>query len=209
MRQVQDSQFELGQVPIADIQFDPKHRDDIPAVLAGLQAVYLDEKARTGVFEILKKHVRPEADHHRGRPGMVLWRIFVLGVLKQALKCDFDRLQSLACSYVELRQMLGHADIIDRPKYALQTIIDNVSLLTEEVLLEINQVVVQTQTWAGAPSKSRNQAFSGKHYITVFHLHDSIPHTPLTIGHQPYEVNATALPAIAILRSSAMCPAGR
>ena len=109
----------------------------------GLQALYMDEEIRKKVFEILKKRVRPQVDHNRGRPGMDLWRIFVLGVVKQALDCDFDRLQSLACSYLELRQMLGHADVFGGPKYELQTIIDNVSLLTEDVLLEINEVVVR------------------------------------------------------------------
>ena len=143
MREHIASQIELGQVQIADITFNLKHRDDIPAVLMGLQALYMDEEIRTKVFEILKKRVRPQVDHNRGRPGMDLWRIFVLGVVKQALDCDFDRLQSLACSYLELRQMLGHADVFGGPKYELQTIIDNVSLLTEDVLLEINEVVVR------------------------------------------------------------------
>ena len=38
--------------------------------------------------------------------------------------------------------MLGHADFYDEASYQLQTIIDNVSLLTEDVLEEINEVVV-------------------------------------------------------------------
>jgi len=88
----------------------------------GLQALYMDEEIRKKVFEILKKRVSPQVDHNRGRPGMDLRRIFVLGVVKHALDCDFDRLQSLACSYLELRQMLGHADVFGGPKYELQTI---------------------------------------------------------------------------------------
>ena len=91
------SQIEFGQVTIAGINL--KQRDDIPA---GLQALYADEEIRQKLFEILKRRVRPQVDHNRGRPGMDLWRIFVLGVIKRALDCD--RLQSLACSYLELRQ---------------------------------------------------------------------------------------------------------
>ncbi len=55
MRLVEDTQFQLGQVPIDEIQFDPKCRDDIPAVLRGLQGLYKDETARTKIFEILEK----------------------------------------------------------------------------------------------------------------------------------------------------------
>ncbi len=39
--------------------------------------------------------------------------------------------------------MLGHADFWDKHYYELQTIKDNVSLLTPEILDKINQVVVK------------------------------------------------------------------
>ena len=44
----------LGQVPIADIQFDSNNRDGIPTVLMGPQALWHDENVRVGIFEILK-----------------------------------------------------------------------------------------------------------------------------------------------------------
>ena len=143
MRKVYDSQYDLWKVQIADIEFDPKDRDDIPAVLMGLQALYVDAETRAKIFEILERHVRPEVSHRHGRPGMDLWRIFVLAVVKMALNCDFDRLTNLANHHQPLRQMLGHAEFYDRTKYHLQTVIDNVSLLTEEALQKINKVVVE------------------------------------------------------------------
>ena len=143
MRKVYDSQYDLWKVQIADIEFDPKDRDDIPAVLMGLQALYVDAETRAKIFEILERHVRPEVSHRHGRPGMDLWRIFVLAVVKMALNCDFDRLTNLANHHQPLRQMLGHAEFVDRTKYHLQTVIDNVSLLTEEALQKINKVVVE------------------------------------------------------------------
>ena len=142
MRVVADPQFKLGQIPIDQIRFHPKDRDDIPAVLRGLQHLYCDETARAKIFEILEKRLLPEVDLERGRPGMPLWRIYVLGVVKMALDCDFDRLRNLADHHGQLRQMLGHTDFYDGPPYQLQTVIDNVSLLTEDVLEEINEVVV-------------------------------------------------------------------
>ena len=80
MHEKSASQIEFGQVPIAGINL--KRRDNIPA---GLQALYADEEIRQKIFEILKRRVRPQVDHNRGRPGMDLWRIFVLGVIKRAL----------------------------------------------------------------------------------------------------------------------------
>ncbi len=38
--------------------------------------------------------------------------------------------------------MLEHTEYYDEPVYQLQTVIDNVSLLTEDILKEINEVVV-------------------------------------------------------------------
>ena len=37
MREVHRSQFQLGQVPVEKVWINPKSRDDIPAVLKGLQ----------------------------------------------------------------------------------------------------------------------------------------------------------------------------
>ena len=48
-----------------------------------------------GLFVLLDEHILPEADRTVGRPGMDLWQILVLGVLKQGLGCDFDRLHDL------------------------------------------------------------------------------------------------------------------
>ena len=78
-----------------------------------------------------------------GRPGMELWKIFVLGTLKSGMNCDDDRLQALANQHSTLRQMSGHSDGTDIETYALQTRIDNVSKLTPAILSEINQVVVE------------------------------------------------------------------
>ena len=71
MRLVEDTQFQLGQVPIDEIQFDPKCRDDIPAVLRGLQGLYMDDTVRTKIFEILEKRLLPDTDLQRGCPGDV------------------------------------------------------------------------------------------------------------------------------------------
>ena len=71
------------------------------------------------------------------------WSIFVLAILKQGLGCDFDRLTYLVNHMDIVRQMLGLDDKMgDRVIFRRQTIIDNVSKLTPELLDEVNQVVV-------------------------------------------------------------------
>lgn len=141
MHVVEDTQFKLGQAPIDQIIFNPKDRDDIPAVLSGLKHLYCDEIARARIFEILEERLLPKVDLQRGRPKMSLWRTYVLGVLKIAIDCDFHRLRNLAGSHRQVRQMMGHADFYDTTPYELQTVIDNVSLLTEDIVEEINEAV--------------------------------------------------------------------
>ena len=57
---------------------------------------------------------------------------------------DFDKVQEMANNHKTIRQMLGHSEKDFDCRYPLQTIRDNVSLLTPEILDEINQIVVQT-----------------------------------------------------------------
>jgi len=102
MRVVTQLQGHLGQVEIANIQFDARSRDDIPAVLKGLQYVYVTEPVRVKVFALLEKALTTKASRNTGRPGMELWQIFVLATLKLATQCDFDRLQELANSHLQL-----------------------------------------------------------------------------------------------------------
>lgn len=142
VRAVDNHQMQIGQVDISKIRIDPKSRDDIPQILRGLQYIYITQPIREKVFALLEKHVAPNISKSNGRPGMELWKIFVLGVLRLDLNCDYDRLQSLVNSHIEIRQMLGHADFFDQHYYELQTIKDNVSLLSVELLNDINEVVV-------------------------------------------------------------------
>lgn len=143
MRVVKNLQSNFGQVNIADIHISARSRDDIPAVLRGLQYIYVQPNIRERVFALLEESFASTARQDTGRPGMELWRVFVLATTKLALGCDYDRLQELANHHDTLRQMLGHSGWDDPSEYALQTLIDNVSKLDPEVLVEVNQIVVE------------------------------------------------------------------
>ncbi len=142
MRVVKLQPIQLGEIDIADIQIDARSRDDIPAILKGLQFIFTTENIREKVFSCLEKMLGSKIDTSTGRPGMILWNILVLGAIKLGANCDYDRLQELANNHLTLRQMLGHSGWGESHNYALQTLIDNVSLFTPDVLMTLNKIVV-------------------------------------------------------------------
>ena len=109
MRKVIGLRYPLGSVPIKDIELDAESRDDIPAILIGLQAVYRNEATREELFRLLDEHVLPDRRRDTGRLGMELWAIVVMGVLKQGLNCDYDRLHRLADKEMDVQRLLGHS----------------------------------------------------------------------------------------------------
>ena len=144
MRKVISEPSFLGSTDIGAIELDAKSRDDIPAILIGLQAVYLDEGTREELFRLLDSHILPNRSRDTGRPGMDLWRILVMGVLKQGIRCDFDRLREIVNRHADVQAFLGHDAWFDPCRYELQTIRDNVSLVTPELLGKVSDLVVAT-----------------------------------------------------------------
>ena len=141
MRQILSAQFQFGEIDIADINFDHRSRDDIPQILFGLQHLYTNKKTRERLFTLLEQVISSKVNQTTGRPGMHLWKIFVLGVLRLNLNWNYDRVREMANQHATIRQMLEHGQF-DEADYKLQTIKDNVSLLTPELLEQINAVVV-------------------------------------------------------------------
>ena len=141
MRQIQPKQLQLGEVDIASIQLDTHSRDDVPQVLFGLQHIYTNKKVRNLIFSLLEELLPRNVSSINGRPGMHLWRILVLGILRLNLNWDYDRLREMANQHSTIRQMLGHG-FDDSEQYKLQTIKDNVSLFTPALLERINDAVV-------------------------------------------------------------------
>ncbi|MBK7236341.1 MAG: hypothetical protein IPI02_12200 [Sterolibacteriaceae bacterium] len=64
---------------------------------------------------------------------MTLWSIFVCGVIRLDLNIDYDRLHELVNQHNSIRQMLGHG-LFDPTSYHYQTLKDNVTLFTPELL---------------------------------------------------------------------------
>ncbi len=158
MRVVLNPQLAIGQIDIERIPLDPQSRDDIPAVLRGLQQIWSDAELRAKLFTLLETHLLadkskadsadserqaygPCLDARNGRPGMSLWSILVLGLLRQGLNCDYDRWHELAGQHRSVRRMMGLSDW-DSTVASCRTITRNVSLLTPQLLAAVNRLVV-------------------------------------------------------------------
>jgi len=142
MRHTLPPQLQLGEHDVSTIKFDALSRDDIPQLLRGLQHLYDDKEDRDVVLELLRENILETVDADTGRPGMSLWAVLVLGAMRLGLNCDYDRVMELANEHRTLRDMLGHGLLDEDKRYGLQTIKDNVSKLTPEILDLINWVVV-------------------------------------------------------------------
>ena len=143
MRSVSEFQPELGSVPIESIAIDTRSRDDIPAILLGLQLIWCDPRARQELFTLFDLRGRHRAG--AARPGMDMWRILVLAALRYGLGCDLDRLQELANQHRTVRMMLGHGDDSgDGFRYSRWSISTNVAVISPELLHEVHLLVVST-----------------------------------------------------------------
>ena len=143
MRTVIETQMKIGEIDISSIQFDLQSRDEIPKLLMGLQYIYTTPELRDPVFDLLENLTPPCVNPDVGRTGMTYWKILVLGTLRLACNFDYDKLKEIADNHSTVRQMLGHGIFDFDSIYPLQTIKDNVSLLTPDVLDSINRFVVE------------------------------------------------------------------
>jgi hypothetical protein len=145
MRKIIESQYSFGNVDISQIKVDPKSRDEIDKVVLGLQYIFTNDEIRTEVFQLLDSMILPKISRNKGRKGMDLWKILVLGVIKQACSIDYDKLHHFSNNDLMIRELLGHDrnEWEDRYYYELQTLKDNISLLTPELLDKINLIVVR------------------------------------------------------------------
>jgi hypothetical protein len=96
----------LGQTPIEKVLLPLKSRDELPPLLAGLQWIFQTPEVNAQIFALLEKKLLA-GKKATGCPGLDLWQILVLGVVRLGLDCDDDRLEDLANHHGLIRQILG------------------------------------------------------------------------------------------------------
>jgi len=143
MRERFDLQMKIGQTAISEIYVDPKSKNALDHLIVALKEIYCNKEYNEKIFRIIEKYM-PKVNNHNGRPGMNLWTIFVLGQVRMCLGYSYDMLHHQANNDRLLRQLLGIVDEyeLERFTFEYQNIYDNVSKLSEPMLLEINDVIV-------------------------------------------------------------------
>ncbi len=143
MRKFKEANLKLGEVDVGKISIDLKSRDEMTQILAGLQSLHEDPVLYSKIEILLTKNI---AVSNKGREGMSLWNVLVLSIVHANLNIDFDKLKDLADNHITLREMLGHSLWLDDAKriyYPLQTLRDNVKLLSPEILAKTNEFIVK------------------------------------------------------------------
>src|SRR5215218_8280543 len=140
MRQRFEQQINLRTVAIADVKFPLKSRDELPPVLKALQYIFITPELNEKVFTLLEKKI-VAGKKKTGRPGMDLWHILVLAVVRHTLSTNWDRLLLLANYDQLVRQLMGvHGTKFNEKGmvFGYQSVLDNVRLIDEALLQQIN-----------------------------------------------------------------------
>ena len=146
MRQRFEQQMSLRTVAISDVKFPLKSRDELPPVIMALQYIFVTPQLNEKVFELLEKKIC-KGKKKTGRKGMDLWQtILVLAVVRHACGTNWDTLETWSNHHELVRRIMGvHATAFiedEKIEFNYQTILDNVSLIDEDLLWQINLLVV-------------------------------------------------------------------
>ena len=145
MRKRFEQQMTLGRLPIGETEIPTKKRSGaLPGLCAALKEIFITPKWNEKVFEILEAKIM-EGKQKTGRTGMDLWQIFVLSQVRLCQNISYDELQDHANHHQMIRQLMGVESGFgyEKFKFEYQNIVDNVSLLDDQTVREMNQVIVE------------------------------------------------------------------
>jgi hypothetical protein len=145
MRKRFEQQLTLGRIPIGNTKITIKKRSGaLPGLCVALKEIFVIPEWNEKVFEILEAKIT-SGKMQTGRPGMDLWQIFVLSQVRLCQNISYDELHHIANNDYLVRQIMGIEKGFgyERQEFEYQNIIDNVSLLDDNTLKELNQVIVE------------------------------------------------------------------
>ena len=144
MRKRFEQQFTLGQRPIEDLPISGKQTGKLIELIAALKTIYCTPEYNKKIFSVLEGHLMRNKKK-TGRQGMDLWSIFVLSQVRLCLNTSYESLLDIANNHFSIRWLMG-VDTefnLNRVEYKYQNIYDNVTLVTDEIVKEINAIVVE------------------------------------------------------------------
>lgn len=172
--------FELESIPIEDVELPFDRRvTSLVNLLAGLQYLWSDADSRARLKAIMSAYPLSPTRRTDGRPGMPLWRVLVLAVMKESMNYCYDELLFQANQVPVVRLILGHAPR-DPFAYARQTLIDNVDALPAPALAEINQLLADAGDRLAGKKSGAGVWARGDSFVVKTNVHYPIDVRQLT-----------------------------
>ena len=145
MRKRFDQQIKIGRLMIQDTEIPTARRiGALPGLCAALKEIFVSKRWNDRVFEVLENAILSK-NKNTGRPGMDLWQIFVLSQVRLCQNISYDELHYHANYDKLVRQIMGIESDSGymKQKVSYQQIIDNVSLLDDETVKKLNDIIVE------------------------------------------------------------------
>lgn len=180
MRKRFEQQLTIGRLLIKDVVIPTTKRSGaLPGLCSALKEIFVTPKWNGKVFEVLENTILSE-NNRTGRPGMDLWQIFVLSQVRLCQNISYDDLHHIANYDTLIRQVMGIESDFGHEKQNLgyQNIIDNVSLLDDETVKQLNNIIVEFghgvfKKKEGAALRLKTDSFvveSNVHFPTDYNL---------------------------------------
>ena len=145
MRKRFEQQLVIGRLPIEETEIPTQKRSGaLPSLCGALKEIFVTPKWNQKIFEILEKQINSDKQN-TGRPGMDLWQIFVLAQVRLCQDISYDELHHVANFDSLVRQIMGAESGFgyEKVQFSYRSIIDNVSLLDNQSIKKINNVIIE------------------------------------------------------------------
>lgn len=145
MRNRFEQQLSIGILPIEETEISVKIKDPLTELLAALLMIYKTPEYNNKIFCLLEEGLL-KGKKETGRKGMTLWQIFVLGQVRLCENIGYAKLHAHANTHLTLRSLLGAGSEnggFTRIEFEYQNIYDNVSGLSDGLLRELNEVILE------------------------------------------------------------------
>jgi transposase, IS5 family len=144
MRKRFEQQHSLGRIAIEDTEIRHNSRAGGYKIALALLEIYKTPQYNEEIFAILEAYIT-KGKKKTGRNGMDLWQIFVLSQYRLGLNLTYDELDYMVNEDKTLRSLLGiqgNEFGVPQQEISYQNLIDNLNLLTDEMLHKINAVII-------------------------------------------------------------------
>ena len=144
MRSRFEQQFSIGRRLIEETPTNFKRSGKLEELIAAMKAIYCNREYNQKIFGVLERHLTKNKKR-TGRKGMDLWCIFVLSQVRLCLNTSYEWIHDLSNNHLSIRWLMGVETEygFKRVEFSYQNIYDNVTLLSDEMVKEINTIVVE------------------------------------------------------------------